>query len=96
MNKRDLGDDKTFRFQCLLTMNLFNEKIFVLFWFFLAYVAIVTIINAFFWFMKVLRTNNREVYIKTLLRLSKSAEIDFDNEVRRKSNKNFVSKISKK
>lgn len=79
IDKRDLGDDKDYRFQCLLTMNMFNEKVFVLFWFYLVYVAIVTVINALGWAMKILRGGSRAGYINTLLRLSKSADIDLDN-----------------
>jgi len=95
MDKRDLGDDKTYRFQCLLTMNLFNEKIFVLFWFYLVYVAIVTILNTFFWFLKVLQTSKREAYIRTLLKLSKSADIDFDNPEHKTLFREFVQKFLK-
>jgi hypothetical protein len=79
VEKRDLGETKNYKMQCLLSMNLFNEKIFVLFWFFLVYVAIVTIINALSWFSRVLAQHKRYNYVRWLISISKSASLDMEN-----------------
>lgn len=54
--------------QCVLQINLFNEKIFLFVWFWLVFVAIVTAINFFVWLYRSTFQKERISYVKRHLK----------------------------
>jgi len=55
--------------QCVLPLNLFNEKIFLFIWFWYVFVAIVTIGNVILWTWRTLFQRNRVSFVKKYLKL---------------------------
>ncbi|VDD88204.1 unnamed protein product [Enterobius vermicularis] len=51
---RELGNLHRWSVQCVLPLNMFNEKLFILLWCWINFVLIVTIINTINWMIKVL------------------------------------------
>jgi len=65
---RTLGDNiQPFDVQCLLPINIYNEKIFLLIWFWLAFVAAASIYGLIKWFYY-FTTNARNNFIKRYLK----------------------------
>ena len=54
--------------QCALTINLFNEKIFIITWFWLVFVAIISALNTLQWFARALYWPGQLHYVKKKLR----------------------------
>ena len=54
--------------QCALTINLFNEKIFIIVWFWLVFVALISALNALQWFARALYWPGQLHYVKKKLR----------------------------
>jgi hypothetical protein len=96
LTKREIAADNDHSFLCVMNMNLFYEKMFTLYWFYLFFVAVKTVINALLWFKKIIFTGSHMGYIATILRLSKSAQTDSDPEFYKKPDfKEFVTKFLK-
>jgi hypothetical protein len=55
--------------QCVLPINLFNEKIFLFLWFWLVYLAILTCGSFLFWFWRISFRQNRARYVRKFLRI---------------------------
>ena len=56
--------------QCVLPINLFNEKIFTFLWFWFVLVAIVTCMSFLIWFYRVFFRRNRVTIVKKYLKIS--------------------------
>ena len=54
--------------QCVLTINLFNEKIFIFVWFWFVFMALVTIFNFFKWIFRSLYWPGQVQYVRKQLR----------------------------
>ena len=54
--------------QCVLSINLFNEKIYLFIWFWLIFVGIATLVNFFEWVVRTICFNDRLGYIKKHLK----------------------------
>ena len=67
---RQLQNIQTWTVQCVLPINLFNEKIFIFIWFWLVLVATLTCINLASWLYTVMFKRNRVAYIKKYLKLN--------------------------
>ncbi|XP_029655089.1 innexin unc-7-like [Octopus sinensis] len=67
---RKLGAVHNYRVQCVLPINLFNEKIFIFIWFWLVITAILTCINFVLWFFALMLPLSRYRFIKKHLRLA--------------------------
>ena len=65
---RSLGNTNQHTVQCVLPINLFNEKIYVFIWFWFVFVAIITVLNLFHWLTKSLNRKSQVDYIKRHLR----------------------------
>ena len=65
---RALGRNQPHTVQCTLPVNLFNEKIFIFVWFWLAFMGIINCISLLTWFW-VLFTTNRRGYIRKYLKV---------------------------
>lgn len=53
--------------QCVLPLNLFNEKIFLFLWFWFILVTVITCSNLLFWFWRSLFQRNRTFFVKKYL-----------------------------
>lgn len=65
---RSLGNINQHTVQCVLPINLFNEKIYVFIWFWFVFVAMVTVLNLFHWVSKSLNRKSQVDYVKRHLR----------------------------
>lgn len=61
---RVLGNMHPRTLQCVLVVNLFNEKAYIFLWFLLVFVAIITIVDAIAWFLWTLLSKRRYATIK--------------------------------
>ncbi|XP_064597843.1 innexin unc-9-like isoform X3 [Liolophura sinensis] len=66
---RQLQNLQRFTVQCVLPINLFNEKIFIFIWFWIVFVSVVTCANFIFWIYRIIFRQNRARYVKKYLRL---------------------------
>ncbi|RMZ93060.1 innexin unc-9-like, partial [Brachionus plicatilis] len=67
--------------QCALPINLFNEKFFICLWFWLIFLAIVTIFNFFSWLKIVFTSYRKNTITKYLKSLKKLGSSDKDKEI---------------
>nr|QIC55125.1 innexin 1 [Lymnaea stagnalis] len=66
---RQLQNIQTYTVQCVLPVNLFNEKIFIFLWFWFVFVAVCTCGNFLFWIWRALFRSNRASYIKKYMKV---------------------------
>jgi len=66
---RQLQNLQRWTVQCVLPINLFNEKIFIFLWFWFVVVAAVTCGNFLFWIWRVIVKHNRVAYVKKFLKV---------------------------
>lgn len=81
---RQLQNLQRWTVQCVLPINLFNEKIFMFLWFWFVLVAVVTIGNFIFWLWRVVVKRNRVAYIKKFLKVRDELHGEDDKKVCRK------------
>lgn len=79
---RNLGDNiHKHSVQCALPINLFNEKFFIVLWFWLLFLTFITILNFFSW-IKTISTNYRRTSISKYLRSqNKLGDTEKDREM---------------
>lgn len=83
---RRLGNVQRFTVQCVLPINLFNEKIFIFLWFWLIFVVIVLLFYIVMWLSRILLRSSNKSYVKKHLELMNKLNTDAD----RKMAKSFV------
>jgi hypothetical protein len=83
---RRLGNVQRYTVQCVLPINLFNEKIFLFIWFWMAFVAAVTTASLLMWALRVAFRVDRHRYVKKHLQLMDK----IDNEDDKKTAVRFV------
>ena len=66
--------------QCVLPINIFNEKVFAVLWFWLASVAIVTLISAFRWAWQIFVSETCLGYVQNTVQGLSGAEIESKRE----------------
>lgn len=81
---RQLENIQRYTVQCVLPINLFNEKIFIFIWFFLFFVATMTFINYASWLYYVLFKQNRPRFVRKYLRIADEVHTGFDKKLSRK------------
>ncbi|XP_036354405.1 innexin unc-9 isoform X1 [Octopus sinensis] len=74
---RQLQNIQRFTVQCVLPVNLFNEKIFIFLWFWLVFISIVTCGNLLLW---IYRTIFRQSHVNYIAKYLKSSEDIFTSE----------------
>lgn len=78
---RQMQNIQTWTVQCVLPINLFNEKIFIFIWFWLVFVAVFTCSNTLAWFYRVIFKRNRAAYIKKYLKINNELHTGFDKKL---------------
>ena len=67
--------------QCVLPINLFNEKIFTFLWFWFVLVAIVTCASFLAWFWRTVFRRNRVTVVKKYLKISDNLQNPGDKKL---------------
>ncbi|KAL5006164.1 hypothetical protein ScPMuIL_017322 [Solemya velum] len=78
---RQLENIQDWTVQCVLPINLFNEKIFIFMWFWFVFVACLTCGNFLFWIWRVLFRQNRPRYVKKFLKIMDEIHGDDDRKI---------------
>ncbi|XP_064598074.1 innexin unc-9-like [Liolophura sinensis] len=78
---RQLQNIQRYTVQCVLPINLFNEKIFIFIWFWFAFVAAITTGNFLFWLWRVLFKRNRNQYVKKYLKVMDQIHTTEDKKI---------------
>ena len=81
---RQLQNLQRWTVQCVLPINLFNEKIFIFLWFWIFFVATLTCMNYLSWLYHVLIGLNRARYVKKYLKLADEIRSTSDSKLCRK------------
>ncbi|CAG2214609.1 inx [Mytilus edulis] len=81
---RQLSNHHRYTVQCVLPLNLFNEKIFIFLWFWLFLMAFLTFFNFASWLYYTLFKENRTRYVKKYLNLCNEISTGFDKKLARK------------
>uniref|UniRef100_A0A183UDZ3 Innexin n=1 Tax=Toxocara canis TaxID=6265 RepID=A0A183UDZ3_TOXCA len=85
---RQVGNIQRYSVQCVLVINMFNEKIFVLLWFWFMILTVCTIASFLYWFILLAIPCFSRWFISQSLELS---EMKFDPDTRAKEVDRFVS-----
>ncbi|CAD6194742.1 unnamed protein product [Caenorhabditis auriculariae] len=67
LNVRELGNINHWTVQCVLMVNMFNEKIFIFIWFWFLFVLLLTVANVGKWLVQRFSTSSRKNFVATLL-----------------------------
>ncbi|CAL1543617.1 unnamed protein product [Lymnaea stagnalis] len=81
---RQLQNLQRYTVQCVLPINLFNEKIFIVLWFWYLLVAVITTFNYLSWLYHVLFGGNRYKYVKRFLKLGDNLSSKSDSKLAKK------------
>ncbi|KAH9514826.1 Innexin unc-7 [Bulinus truncatus] len=81
---RQLNNLQRYTVQCVLPINLFNEKIFIFLWFWYLFVAVVTAANYLSWLYHILFGSNRYRYVKKYLKLGENLRSKTDSKLAKK------------
>jgi hypothetical protein len=69
-NVRVLGNIHRWTVQCVLMINMFNEKIYIFFWFWFAFVGFLSILSFFYWFLATVFKNFQRGFVEKYLRVT--------------------------
>ena len=67
---REIGIVHRYTVQCVLPINLFNEKIFLILWFWILFLAAMNLMNFLAWLLRMIRVDGRSAYVRRKLALS--------------------------
>lgn len=81
---RQLQNIHRYTVQCVLPINLFNEKIFIFIWFWLVLISAATSGNFLFWIYRVVFRQNRLKYIKKYLKITNNIHTIADKKLARR------------
>lgn len=78
---RQLQNIQDYTVQCVLPINLFNEKIFLFLWFWFVLVAVVTCASFLVWFWRTVFRGNRVQVVKKYLKISDKLQSPADKKL---------------
>ena len=78
---RHLGNVQRYTVQCVLPINLFNEKIYLFIWFWMVFVAALTCFSLLSWIMRISFHGDHHRYIRKHLRLMDNIERYSDKKI---------------
>ncbi|VDN57907.1 unnamed protein product [Dracunculus medinensis] len=88
---REMGNTHTHTVQCVLVVNIFTEKIFILLWTWFVILAIVTVMSIINWAYLLLSSCSKEHFILNHLEMGET-KLDKENCETQKSVKKFLNK----
>ena len=68
-NVRRLGNVHRYTVQCVLPINLYNEKIYIFLWFWLVFVAVVSLLSFLTWVLRFMMRSDRLKFVRNHLKL---------------------------
>ncbi|KAL3854758.1 hypothetical protein ACJMK2_014007 [Sinanodonta woodiana] len=87
---RQLQNIQRWTIQCVLPVNLFNEKIFIFLWFWFFFIAALACFNFFKWFYIFALKRNRVSYVKKYLTISSQLQNSFDKKLCHRFANNYL------
>lgn len=78
---RKLATVQDYTVQCVLPINLFNEKIFIFIWFWLVFVAVLSSANFLVWCYTMIFRQHRIRYLKKFLRINDCYKSELDKKM---------------
>jgi len=78
---RRLGNLQRYTVQCVLTINLFNEMIYLFIWFWLVFVAAMACLSFLRWALRMLSATDRKRFVKKHLTLMEEYNADRDQDL---------------
>jgi len=87
---RQMGNNHRHTVQCVLPINLFNEKIFLFLWFWIVGLIIITSISFLSWFVRMIIATERRHYVRQHLRFMKKLDSDQDKKKARRFIDNYL------
>ena len=78
---RQLENIQRFTIQCVLPINLFNEKIFIFLWFWFFFVAALSVYNLIKWSTFVLVKKRKAQFVRKYLKITKKLNSDFERKL---------------
>lgn len=67
--------------QCVLFINLFNEKIFIFIWFWLVFIVCIVSFNLVYWMYFIMFIKNKVDYVKKYFKINDELYINFDKKL---------------
>lgn len=92
-NIRRLGNVHRYTVQCVLPFNLYNEKIYVFLWFWIVFVALVSVLSFLVWMIRFIFSSDRVMFVQNHLALNKLILQGDHND--KDESKNFVTNYLK-
>ena len=77
---RRLGNNHRYTVQCVLPINLYNEKIYMILWFWMVFVAAASILSLIVWFVRTLLRGDRMKFIQNHLEAQNKLQMHGDYE----------------
>ena len=77
-NVRRLGNVNRYTLQCVLPINLFNEKIFLFVWFWIVFVIAMSCVSLVQWVMRAAFANDGRIFVKKHLEINGHLSTDSD------------------
>ncbi|KAK6165843.1 hypothetical protein SNE40_022677 [Patella caerulea] len=87
---RQLSNIQTWTVQCILSVNLFSERIFVSVWFILVFVSIFTACGIFKWIRDTFYVKTKESFVKHYLKVHDQIHDDMDKKLLKKFLSSFL------
>lgn len=87
---RQLANIQRYTMQCAIPVNLFNEKLFIILWFWFTLITVVSLLNFMFTLIVALMSNSRKNFVKKYLRLNEIYEKRERDTLTRKLTQKFI------
>ena len=92
---REIGIVHRYTVQCVLPINLFNEKIFLILWFWILLLAAFNLGDFISWLLRIIRVDNRSAYVQRKLAMNNLSKDSDDNSTNIGQNKSEDKRLGK-
>ncbi|CAF1032089.1 unnamed protein product [Adineta steineri] len=93
---REIGIIHRYTVQCVLPINLFNEKIFLILWFWILILAAFNIGDFFSWLLRIIRIDSRSDYVQRKLAMNRAMKNDPNDEYFKSDQEKLEDKLCSK